>query len=512
MSERAAKLRLGAFVAVALAGLTGLAMLFGGAPRIFENRVRYTINFGEAPGVFPGTPVRKSGVRVGEVNKLDLDEQTGEVKITILVDKKHLPRQNEDATIYRGLLSGDTSLDFIPKIGPNGLPVSTRGEVYPVESEIRGQTPINPNQLVRQASGVLPTAQESMARILTSVQRFEQAVPRIEAAFDEIANLARSSRELVPELRRTNEKVQAILSFNDPVPPGPGGAPGALDGEGGLKTTLNEVREFIKSVKPLVDDIRKLVKDNEAEVNGTLKAVRKSAEGVSELVGKDENKQAVTKILKNIETATNDLVQSIRLAALFLDSGEKALKEVTNRMPAVDRVLSAAEGTMKAAESTVKSAQGAVKNIEIATKPIAENADQLTKNALVVSDQLARSLMEVRETLRMVNRADGTLNKVISDPALYNQLNESAISLTRTLMRAEKVAADLQVFSDKIARRPESLGVGGALRPNSGLKESPLAPSNERPIAPIGPVVPTYRTPSTTPNTMLRPTGDLPPN
>ena len=38
-----------------------------------------------------------------------------------------------------------------------------------------------------QASGVLPSAQESMLRILNSVQRFENAVPKIEKAFEEIA-------------------------------------------------------------------------------------------------------------------------------------------------------------------------------------------------------------------------------------------------------------------------------------------------------------------------------------
>jgi phospholipid/cholesterol/gamma-HCH transport system substrate-binding protein len=501
MSERTAKLRLGGFVAAGFVGFAGLAMLFGGAPRVFDSRAQFTIVFSEAPGISPGTPVRKSGVRVGEVTALDLEENTGQVRVSILVDKKFLPRQNEEATIFRGILSGDTSLDFIPKVTADGLPVTTRGEAYAINSEIFGQTPINPNTLVRQASGVLPSAQESMVRILNSIERVEKVIPKVERAFDEIAELAKSGKEFVPELRETNKKVQSLISFNDP----PANPKPDDKAEGTLRATLADIREFIKSTKPLVDDVRKIIKDNEADLGGTLKAVRKTAEGASDLLT-EENRKAIAAIIKNIQTSSDELNRSLKVATLFLDSGEKTLKEVNARMPQVERTLAAAENAMKGAE-------GAIKNIETATKPLAENADQIVKNVNVTADQLAKTLAEVRETLRVLNRADGTLQKVLNDPMLYNQLNDSAVSLTRTLMRAEKIAADLQVFADKIARRPESLGIGGAIRPNAGLKEAPSASPHERPILPTplsgippaGPVVPSYR-PQLTPRT-----NDLPP-
>lgn len=507
MSERTAKLRLGGFMAAGLTGLAGLAMLFGGAPRLFDNRAAYTVLFSEAPGITPGTPVRKSGVRVGEVTSLDLEENTGQVRVTIRVDKKFLPRQNEEATIFRGILSGDTSLDFIPKVTADGLPVSTRGEAYAINAEIVGQTPINPNTLVRQASGVLPSAQESMVRILNSIQRVEQTLPKIERAFDEVAELAKSGREFVPELRETNRKVQSLISFNDPpANPANPAAPKPDDkADATLRTTLADIRDFLKSAKPLVDDVRKVLKDNEVDLGGTLKAVRKTAEGVSDVLS-EENRKNLTRIVKNLETASEELSKSLKVASLFLDTGDKALKELNARMPQVERTLAAAENTFKGAE-------GAVKNIESATKPLAENADQIVKNVNLTADQLAKTLVEVRETLRALNRADGTLGKLVTDPALYNQLNDATVSLTRTLLRAEKIAADLQVFSDKIARRPEQIGVGGAIRPSAGLKESPSASTHERPILPTplsgvppaGPVVPSYR-PSLTPRT-----NDLPP-
>ena len=92
MAERRAGLRLGLFVATALVGLTGLGIYFGGTPGLLGNRATYTLVFTETPGVALGTPVRKSGVRIGEVTDLTLDENTGLVRVRVQVEKKFLPR------------------------------------------------------------------------------------------------------------------------------------------------------------------------------------------------------------------------------------------------------------------------------------------------------------------------------------------------------------------------------------------------------------------------------------
>lgn len=495
MADRTAKLRLGGFVAAALAALTGLTVLFGGAPQVFSNRARYLVTFGEAPGVGPGIPVRKSGVRIGEVSALDLDPDTGQVRVTVQVDKKYLPRTNEDATIFRGLLSGDTSVDFVPKTGPDGQPVSTRGDVIPPDSEIQGVTPINPNQLVRQASGVLPTAQESMARILASVERFERAVPRVEKAFDEMGALARSGREFVPEMRRTNEKVQELLAFADD-PRDPQGQ------QVTLKQTLAEVRDFLRTARPLVEDLRRIVRENEKDIGGTMRAIRGTAEGLSDILNPD-NRKVIAELLKNVQAASGDLPRVVQLLAGVLGEGDKVVRQFNARLAQLEGVLKSADTAFRGIESAIQGF-GAVGGAGGAFGSINSAAGQLEK-----------TLIDVRELLRVVGRADGTLQKVIYDPSLYNNLNDAAVSLSRTLMRAEKAAADLQVFADKIARRPEVIGVGGAVRPSAGLKESPAAPLPGGPIAPtpihpVGQVVPSYRIPQP-PAGSASPPSDLPP-
>ena len=76
-----------------------------------------------------------------------------------------------------------------------------------------------------------------------------------------------------------------------------------------------------------------------------------------------------------------------------------------------------------------------------------------------------------------LGRGNGSIQKLLSDPTVYQNLDDAAASLERVLSRAEKISRDLEVFSDKIARRPELIGIGGAVRPSSGLKDAPGLPS-----------------------------------
>ncbi len=69
-----------------------------------------------------------------------------------------------------------------------------------------------------------------------------------------------------------------------------------------------------------------------------------------------------------------------------------------------------------------------------------------------------------------MNDGEGSLKRFAEDPQLYNNLNRSATSLSLLLRNLEPILADVRVFSDKVARHPELLGVGGAISGSSGLR------------------------------------------
>src|SRR4051812_49729764 len=92
MNERVMQFRIGMFVIVAGLVLTMLIVWFGESPLLLRDHVFVIIHYTEAPGVAEGTPVRKSGIRVGEVSSIIFDnraDQPDGVLVTLSLDRKY---------------------------------------------------------------------------------------------------------------------------------------------------------------------------------------------------------------------------------------------------------------------------------------------------------------------------------------------------------------------------------------------------------------------------------------
>jgi phospholipid/cholesterol/gamma-HCH transport system substrate-binding protein len=466
MAERGLRLRLGLFVAGSLAVLAGLVVFFGRAPDLFSNKATYSVLFPEAPGIGPGTPVRKSGVPIGEVATLDLDPDTGQVRVKIRIDRKFPPRKSEDATITRGLLSGDTAIDFLPRLDENGQPVP-RGELWPPGSDIPGIPPFTARSLLTPASGVLANAQASLDRIVKAfekLERLETLRPKMEMALDEITGLARDARGFIPELRKTNERFQNLLGADVPglAPPA---APPALGAAGlvaalqppdqpNVRALIRDIQELVRAVRPVADDLRAMIRRLEPEVGGTFKSAHQAFDAVSDVLS-PENRKQFTELLKNANAVAVYIVKISGALTTMLESAEKAIKNIDEQVTAAGTVVA---------------------DIRAVTKPLAAKSEAIVTSVSDSAEQLSKTLAEIRALLQTVARGNGTVSKLLNDPAVYQNLDDAAASLARVMSRAEKISRDLEVFSDKIARRPELIGIGGAVRPSSGLKDLPGAP------------------------------------
>lgn len=474
MAEQKLRLRLGLFVGATLVVLAVLVVLFGKAPGLFSTKSTYTVLFPEAPGLANGTPIRKSGVRIGEVTKIDLDANTGEVRVLITVDPKYPPRTNEAPTITRGLLNGDTALDFLPKLDPaTGQPLP-RGDDIPPGSVIVGVPPITPRSLLTPASGVLTSAQASLDRMVASFEKLEKVAPQMEKTLLEYELLAKDVRKFIPEVQKTNRQIQDFIGGDGlpkvqaPLPPGAVAAVGppveGLDTDN-LKNTLRDIRALVATVRPAVDELRGTVKRVEPEITTTTKAATKAFDSVSGLLSA-ENQKETTELLKNLN--------SIGLSVLKLSAGFQSLLDET-------------EKTVKNFDARTAGLPDAINDIRGVTRPFGARSEQITKDVAESAAQLNAVLTDVRGILGAFARENGTAQRLLTDPTLFNNIDAAAASLARVLARAERIAGDLEVFADKVARRPELIGVGGVVRPSSGLKDSPFAPT------PVPPGLPAYR-------------------
>ncbi len=457
-------MRLGVFMGASLLALVGLVVLFGGAPRVFSTDATYAILFPEAPGIGPGTPIRKSGVRIGQVTAIDLDPVTGQVRVRAAIERKYLPRKTDEAHITRGLLSGDTAIDFLPKLGPDNQPLP-RGDEWPPGSDIPGEAPITPRTFVVPASTALANAQQSLDKITRAFEKLERLgdlTPKVEGAVDEATGLFRDVRAFIPELRKTNAKLQNLLGGDGPAKPGgvvPAGGfvtaqPVAPD-EPNLKALIRDAQEALRTIRPAVDDFRATMKRLEPEVAGAVKSARQAFDGINEVLS-PENRKEIAEVLKNLNTVAANVIKFALALGGLLDTAEKTLKNIDARVTEVGQVVG---------------------DVRAVTRPLAARSEGLVKNVADSAEQLSKLIVEVRGIVAGFGKDGGAIQKLINDPTLYQNLDAAAGSLARVLARSEKIARDLEVFADKVARRPELIGIGGALRQSSGLKELPGTPS-----------------------------------
>jgi len=470
MNEQSLRFRIGVFVLAGLLLLAVLITLFGSFPRLFIRAHEYTVIFNDAPGVEQGTPVRRSGVRVGEVKSINLDDESGKVKVQVVIEHQYTLRRSEQATLVHGLLGGDTSIDFVP-VFAEGQPVD--------------RTPLDPGAQLTglrepSVSDVLPTTQEALNDIRKAVQRYEKMAPLMEETAREYRDLARATREMVPELRRTNDEVREMAHATREAVPEIKKAAGDI---GGLARSANDVipelrktnaeigslakdsREAIPDIKKTNDQLQaslitwqrtgeraKLILDkNEDKIGEAMDNLNTSLKRVGNVLS-DENQRNLTAALKNLRTGTENLPSISKNTDELLRESQKTMRRVNDSLARADEVMG---------------------NLQQVTKPFAERSTSMARNFDESTARLNAVLADVQELLKAIDRGDGTLKKLINDPTLYNHLDEAACILTRLMPKLEPILRDVNVFTDKIARHPETLGVRGAISPSSGLKESP---------------------------------------
>jgi phospholipid/cholesterol/gamma-HCH transport system substrate-binding protein len=410
MTDRAMRFRIGIFVLAALLLLAMLITIFGSFPSLFKRHTSYIVTFQDAPGIAPGTPVRRSGVRIGEVSRIELND---EVRVHILIESPHRIRHMDQPTLVVGILGGDTSIDFIPRQEGEA---ADRSFVEPDEVLV-GARMANINTLLTQASQVVPTTQEALDQMRKSIQRFERLTPQMEEALKEYTRLAQSINKTIPDIQRTNAEIETSVRTW-----------GRL-GENVNNLVVTQQDKLIKTLDNLNDTIQRIAS-----------------------VFNDENQRNINVIIRNVRTSSDNLDDLVK-------NTNDVLKET--------------QKTVKIIGESVSKADEALQNLNKATRPFADRGETISRSLDETTDRLNRVLGDVQSLLRVVGEKDGTFNRLISDPSLYNNIDAAACQLGRMMTRVDRILKDMEVFADKLARHPELIGAGGIVRPSSGLKDAP---------------------------------------
>lgn len=165
MNERTKQFRVG-IVVFATLFLFSMLILWNSDFEALPFRGSYTVNMlvDQAPGVGPGTPVRRRGLPIGKVQSIE-DRDNGAL-ITLDINDGKVIKSNETPRIQSSLM-GDAVIEFVPTSPlPNATPI-------PAGAEIQGLYVPNPMDLILTLQGDL-----------------RQTIVSLGQAGDEVAELA----------------------------------------------------------------------------------------------------------------------------------------------------------------------------------------------------------------------------------------------------------------------------------------------------------------------------------
>jgi len=182
-----------------------------------------------------------------------------------------------------------------------------------------------------------------------------------------------------------------------------------------------------------------------------------------------------------METATKTFAEAgdtLRVASTTLVNANALLsdpqvqRDLRQTAASLPQIVEETRQTIAAARASMAKVTENLATIQQATLPIAQESDVIARKLSGSLVQLESLLTELNQFSRTLNTRDGSLQKFASDPQLYQHLNRSAATLTALLENLGPALQDLKVFSDRVARHPEILGVSGAMRGSSGIKDA----------------------------------------
>lgn len=592
MSLKSMRLQLGLVVMGGALLLGFMIILFGSMPRFWEKGVSYIARFKDAPGIASGTPVRRSGVRVGQVTFIELEEETGEVMVHFALSNPFKLRMHERPTLTTGLLANDAAIDLLPEDPLEGKSIDR--SLVDVGAIVEGRRAATVNSLLQGASAVVPSTQEALEEMRRSLRNLEKLSPLLQDSLKEVRDVARSVREVIPDIkdgalatmkeyRKLGETANDILpKFQKKFE----------DGVGDIQKTANAATATFKDIEGIskqfslvakqigstAEKIDNFIGANQDKLGKTIDLTNETINRVGNILGNDNQKQ-FNAILKNTKTASDrfdGMAQNLMETSKDIADAVRWFNRFTAHMdeaadPSQRRARPAPNQTAPLIPGGGHSNSGFPGNRSIAlafpnhqtivassAKPIPQFSPQGGVPAISTSQStplpatgippqpgpglaspspaspsssgaggpslqgqplnpgstpprplpgnpslpptdprfgisgarvgmLLRDLdetivgvqdftLEIKALFKNLVDGDGALRKFLNDPTIYYRIDQILSGVNQQIPAIGRILNNVEIFADKLARHPESLGLGGVVRPGSGIKDSP--PSN----------------------------------
>lgn len=210
---------------------------------------------------------------------------------------------------------------------------------------------------------------------------------------------------------------------------------------------------------------------NEAfvSITDTSRKLGVLAERLDQFLGSEEEVDEKKAKLAGVFDQISETMSSVQLLAdnansVFGDEQtRRQLKTAIARMP---QVLEDAQAFVGRLDHTANLLDENLENMRGFTGALDEQGGQIVMGL--------SNAMELLATFgENLNNPDGAVGKLLQDPELYDSLQRVVANLEELTFQLRPILNNVQVFTDKIARHPEQIGLRGMVSPSDGTKGLP---------------------------------------
>lgn len=339
MTERKLQFRVGVVILGCMIIVAILLVMFNEPRALMRGRYTVVVKFPQAPGVTKNTPVRKSGILIGRVSRVSLDDEDGKALVTLNIDGDRKLKHNEVFRVVTSLL-GDSVVDVVPSIDPHA------SDKPIVDGELlAGKVAADPVQVVGDLQESLSTAIGSVA----------DTSSKLGDVVERVGNM----------LERNETKIDSVVAK--------------------LDRSLDTIEKTAANANDVIDDpeTRRQMKEAIAQLPIVLKETRETIAQMGKAVS------LVEQNLEDINQFTRPLGEKGEMLVDRLDRGSEKLENLTDEMLVFARALNNKEGSLGQLvhnPQLYQSLNRAAQNIE----EVSGQLRPIIKDARVFADKIAR--------------------------------------------------------------------------------------------------------------------------
>ncbi len=326
-----------------------------------------------------------------------------------------------------------------------------------------------------------------------SVRFADQGGVVVEARIDRGIKLYRSE---LPEVTSSLLGGDVVIQFVQrsktvPTEPMPPPAPGDdKQGRHGPETTLTAQKsDKSKTPAPSPDQLvqpgeyieggvapspMQFIAEMQGDMDEAIKALSSAGNEVSRLASNvnkilESNDQQISRIIAETEQAVKAF--QITMANINDVIGDEKVRESFKRMVnELPELFDDSRETIATVRTTFEAVDRNLRNLEGLTGPLGERGAEIVMRVDRSVARLDELLGILSDFGRKLNSGQGTLGKLMNDQELYDNLSAAARNVECVTRELKPIISDVRVFTDRIARHPEILGIRGAIQRSPGTK------------------------------------------